>query len=254
MKIVKDILGRVFALWAILVFSISLLVILIPIWIISRQKEPRRTINAFKVFHPWISFFFIMTGVKRRLVGLERFGNGANYIVICNHNCFMDVPLSSCGIPVPNRTIAKAEMAKIPLFKVIYRAGSVLVDRKSESSRKKSYVQMRKVLQMGLTMCIYPEGTRNKGREPMQKFQDGAFRLAVESGKDILPAVLFNTIKVMPRNKSFYFWPHPVEMHFLEPVTVAGKTPEEVKQESFEIMRDYYVANGGMAHEAGSAN
>ena len=243
MNLVKNILGRVFAVWAALVFILSMLVIIFPLWIISRQDEPRRTVNAFKIFRPWLTFFFIFSGVRRKLVGLEWFQKQKSYVVVCNHNCFMDVPLSSCGIPVPNRTIAKEEMAKIPLFNVIYRGGSVLVDRKSELSRKKSYIQMRKVLNYGLTMCIYPEGTRNKGNVPMQQFHDGAFRLAVESKRDILPAVLFDTIKVMPRNKTFYFWPHPVQMHFLAPITSAGKTAEQLKQETFEIMQNYYVAH-----------
>lgn len=243
MKLLKDVLGRVFAVWAFIVFTVTLLIIIIPVWIISRQKEPARTINVFKVFHPWMRWFFILTGVKRKFVGLEHFEKEKSYVVICNHNCFMDVPLSSCGIPVPNRTIAKIEMAKVPLFNVIYRGGSVLVDRKSEMSRKRSYAQMRQVLQMGLTMCIYPEGTRNKGRVPLQRFHDGAFRLAVDSGKAILPAVLFNTTEVMPRNKPFYYWPHPVGMHFLPPISPIGKTAEELKEEAFQVMQDYYVAN-----------
>jgi 1-acyl-sn-glycerol-3-phosphate acyltransferase len=243
MNLVRNILGRVFALWAAIVFFVSMLVIIVPLWVISRQDEPRRTINAFKIFHPWMTFFFVFSGVRRKLVGLEWFAKEKSYVVVCNHNCFMDVPLSSCGIPVPNRTIAKAEMAKIPLFNVIYRGGSVLVDRNSELSRKKSYIQMRKVLNYGLTMCIYPEGTRNKGDVPMQPFHDGAFRLAIESKKNILPAVLIHTIKVMPRNKPFYFWPRQVEMHFLAPIASAGKTAEQLKEETFAVMEQYYVAN-----------
>ncbi len=198
----------------------------------------------FRIFHPWMTFFFTLAGVKRRFVGLQHFEKEKSYVVVCNHNCFMDVPLSSCGIPVPNRTIAKVEITKVPLFNIIYRAGSVLVDRKSEASRKKSYAQMRQVLQMGLTMCIYPEGTRNRSKEPLQRFHDGAFRLAVESGKAVLPAVLFHTKDVMPPNKIFFFWPRPVEMHFLEPVPSDGKTVDGLKQEVFEQMRAYYVSGG----------
>lgn len=245
MKIVKDILGRVFALWAAIVFITSMLVIIIPLSIIARQDEPRRTINAFKIFHPWMAFFFIFSGVRRKLVGLHHFDQEKSYVVVCNHNCFMDVPLSSCGIPVPNRTIAKAEMAKIPLFNVIYRGGSILVDRKDENSRKRSYVAMRRVLNYGLTMCIYPEGTRNRGKQPMQPFHDGAFRLAIDSKKAILPAVLFHTTRVMPRNKTFFFWPRPVEMHFLDPIASTGKTVETLKAETHAIMEAYYVQNGG---------
>src|SRR6185436_5631575 len=104
------------------------------------------------------------------------FKNGENYIVVCNHNSFMDVPLTTPFIPGPNKTIAKIEMAKIPLFGLIYQRGSVLVDRKNEESRKNSYIKMKDVLQMGMHMCIYPEGTRNKTTAPLQPFHNGAFR------------------------------------------------------------------------------
>ena len=78
-------------------------------------------------------------------------------------------------------------MAKIPLFGLIYKRGSVLVDRKSEESRKNSFVKMKEVLDMGLHMCIYPEGTRNKTTEPLQRFHNGAFKLAIDTGKPIFP-------------------------------------------------------------------
>ena len=134
-------------------------------------------------------------------------------------------------------------MARIPVFGTIYRAGSVLVDRKSEQSRKQSYAAMHQVLQMGLHMCIYPEGTRNKGKAPLQPFKDGAFRLAAESGKDIIPALIFNTAGVLPLRKKFYVWPQRVEMHFLPPIPVSGKTPAMLKAEAFTIMEDYYLAH-----------
>ena len=57
--------------------------------------------------------------------------------------------------------------------------GAVLVNRKSDESRRKSYDKMKKVLQKGMHMSIYPEGTRNRTNEPLKKFHDGAFKLAV---------------------------------------------------------------------------
>jgi len=90
-------------------------------------------------------------------------------------------------------------------------------------------------------MCIYPEGTRNKSKEPLRPFHDGAFKLAVESGKRIMPAVIFNTEKVLPHNKTFYYWPTKVEMHFLPPVSTANKTTQEVKEEVYSIMKEYYI-------------
>ena len=242
MNFIKNILGRLFAFWALLVFSITLLFIAIPVWLISFQSEPKKTISIFKIFIIWMKVFFVLTGVKRIFKGKEHFKKGENYIVICNHRSFMDVPLSSPGIPGANKTIAKSGMAKIPLFGLIYKSGSVLVDRKSEQSRKASYTKMKEVLQMGLHMCLYPEGTRNKTNEPLQRFHDGAFKLAVETQKQIIPAVIFYTNIVLPRNKTFYFWPHKVEMHFLEAIPVKDRLAEDIKQEAFEKIRDYYTA------------
>jgi 1-acyl-sn-glycerol-3-phosphate acyltransferase len=100
---------------------------------------------------------------------------------------------------------------------------------------------MKEVLKMGLHMCIYPEGTRNKSKEPLQRFHDGAFRLAIDCEKEILPALIFNTNKVLPLNKTFYFWPQCVEMHYLLPVSSFGKTVPQLREEVYTIMRDYYV-------------
>ena len=93
---------------------------------------------------------------------------------------------------------------------------------------------------MGLHMCIYPEGTRNKTAQPLQKFHDGAFRLASETGHAIIPAVIFGTAEVLPADKSFYLKPGLVEMHFLPPVPVNGKSTAELKEEVFNLMQAYF--------------
>ena len=101
---------------------------------------------------------------------------------------------------------------------------------------------MKEVLKQGLHMCIYPEGTRNKTKEPLQRFHDGAFRLAIDMQKPIIPALIFNSAKAMPR-KTFFYWPTKVEMHFLPPIPVAGKSVQALKEEAFQIMKAYYVAH-----------
>jgi 1-acyl-sn-glycerol-3-phosphate acyltransferase len=154
----------------------------------------------------------------------------------------MDVPVSSPAIPGGNKTIAKIEMAKIPIFNLVYKTGSVLVDRKSEQSRKESYNKMKRVLQMGLHMCIYPEGTRNKSAEPLKAFHSGAFKLAIETNSGIIPSLIFNTRKVLPATKAFYCMPHSLRMDFLPAVyPLPGETVDGLKNRVFEIMKDYYV-------------
>lgn len=243
MSIIKNILGRIFALWALLFFVITMIIImLIPAWLMGLIKEPRRTVVFINLSRIWMGVYLPLVGVRLKIKGKEQFKKDQNYVVVCNHNSFMDVPVTSPGIPGGNKTIAKVEMAKIPLFGLIYRRGSVLVNRKSEESRLKSYAYMKRVLDMGLHMCIYPEGTRNKTDLPLKEFKDGAFRLAIETKKPIIPAVLFNTKKVLPLHKTFFFWPSKIEMHFLEPIETAGLQMEdakELKEQVFELMWKY---------------
>jgi len=243
MKLFKNILGRIFAFWAAIVFVITMLIFFIPIWLISLQKDPQRSIGFHKISRIWMTIFFFLSGIRISIKGKNHFKDKENYIVVSNHNSFMDVPLTTPFMPGANKTIAKVEMAKIPLFGTIYKTGSVLVDRKDEESRKSSFIQMKAVLDMGLHMCIYPEGTRNKTNEPLQRFHNGAFKLAMGTGKEILPAIIFNTAKVLPANKSFFFWPVKIKMHFLEPVAVGSQTLEQLKEKVFVLMRDYYVQN-----------
>lgn len=222
-------------------FIATLVIIFFPVWIIGFLHEPGRSRVLYKVFRAWIGFFFFITGIRLKRKGLENFKKGETYIVVCNHNTLLDVPVSSPGIPGPNKTIAKIEMARIPVFGTIYKSGSVLVDRKSNKSRKNSYLKMKEVLRQGIHMCIYPEGTRNKTREPLQKFHDGAFLLAEESKHAIIPALLFNTKKLFPNNKKFYFLPGKVEMHFLPAVEPGSQSAEQLKEKVFSLMYDYYT-------------
>src|SRR5689334_11196615 len=193
MRFLKEILGRIFALWAMIWFVVTMLIVILPIWIIGLWPEPKRTRLLCGIFYYWIGFFFFVTGLRLSITGKENFKKGETYIVVCNHNTLFDIPVSTPHIPGGSKTIAKIEMASVPLFGMIYKRGSVLVDRKNDESRKASYLKMKEVLENGLHMCIYPEGTRNKTAEPLQRFHDGAFRLAVDTRHSILPALIFNT-------------------------------------------------------------
>jgi 1-acyl-sn-glycerol-3-phosphate acyltransferase len=241
MKRMKEILARLFALWAIFWFIITLLLVFFPVWMTGLWKEPKRTAILLAIFRIWMRIYFPLIGMRLRVKGKEHFQKGRSYIVVCNHNSLMDVPVSTPAIPGANKTIAKIEMTRLPLFGMIYKRGSVLVDRRNEESRKASYAKMKEVLDAGMHMCIYPEGTRNKTVEPLQKFHDGAFRLAVDSRHAILPAVIFNTAKILPPQKSFYYWPGRAEIHFLPPVEPDNLSVAELKEKIFTLMQDYYL-------------
>ncbi len=241
MKLLKDIIGRFWAFWGIISFIITFLIFYIPSMITWLLPEPKGQKIFIDIARLWMSIWLRLVGCPVKIKGREYFQEGKTYIITCNHNSLMDVPLSSPFIPGANKTIAKTSFTKVPLFGFYYMKGAVLVDRKSEKSRKDSFEKMKLVLKKGMHMCIYPEGTRNRTNEPLKKFYDGAFKLATDTSTDIIPAIILNTRKAVPVHKSFYFLPHKLEMHFLPPVSAENKTTEGLREEVFTIMKKYYL-------------
>ncbi|HXR83245.1 MAG TPA: lysophospholipid acyltransferase family protein [Hanamia sp.] len=237
----KSFFAKIFAVWALLIFTVTLLCVIIPMWLIGIFNEPKRTEAFRKISKGWMQLFFFLSGCRLKITGKRNFESGKNYIVVSNHNSFFDVPVLTPFIPRANKTIAKAELAKIPLFGLIYKRGSVLLDRNDKKSRQDSFKKMRKVLEMGMDMCIYPEGTRNRTILPLKEFHDGAFRLAVETGTPIIPALIFNTRKILPPGV-FYFWPGKIELHFLPPVLVnKEENYVALKERIHFLMAEYYL-------------
>ncbi len=240
MQVVKNTLGRIWAVWALSTFVISFLIILGPSLLTGIFPDPKGQDYFIKIAREWIRIWLFIIGCKLIVKGKEHFRKGETFIITCNHNSFMDPPLSSPFILGPNKTIAKSTFTKVPFFGWYYKRGGVMVNRKSDESRRKSYEDMKRVLKKGMHMCIYPEGTRNRTDNPLKPFYNGAFKLSAETGHAILPAVLFNTKKVLPPGKFLYGWPGKMEIHFLPPVSPNGLSPEELKEHVFNTMRDYY--------------
>lgn len=239
----KEIFARFWALWALLLFVATMLVAMVfysPCFLLS---DPAKAYWHRHVSRIWMRFFLALIGCPLRIRHKEHYHRHTNYIIVCNHNSLMDVPVSTPFMERANKTIAKKSFSKVPVFGWIYSFGSVLVDRKSDASRRKSIEDMKQVLRLGLDMVIYPEGTRNRTKDPLKKFYDGAFRLATDTGKPILPVILFHTKKVLPANKFFYLVPHVLEMHYLPAIDPAGLSSEALKELVFERMWDYYKAN-----------
>ena len=243
MNIFRNIFARIWALWGLVSFIITFLIIFLPSMVAYLIDGPKGQWYFISVSRYWMNCWLFLVGCPVKVKGKENFIPGNSYVVVFNHNALLDVPLSAPYVPGPNKTIAKASFAKIPLFGWFYSKGSVLVDRKNERSRVKSFDAMKKVLASGMHMCIYPEGTRNRTSEPIKQFYDGAFRLAVAAKKEIIPCVILGTKKAMPINKSFYLLPTPLSMHFLAPVSAENIPVKELKDKVYGIMKEYYENN-----------
>ncbi len=241
MNIFKEMAGRVWATWGLVSFIITFIIIF-PVSMISYLlPEPTATSFLIRLSKGWMHVWLFMIACPVKIRGTEHFEKGKSYIVCCNHNSLLDIPLSSPFIPGANKTIAKISFAKVPIFGWFYAKGAVLVNRNSEKSRKTSFEKMKWVLRTGMHMCIYPEGTRNRTKEPLKSFYNGAFKLAVETNTSIIPTIISGTKEAVPVNKSFFFLPQKLEMCFLPPVAPAESSVADLKKEVFEIMQQTII-------------
>jgi 1-acyl-sn-glycerol-3-phosphate acyltransferase len=238
----KNIFGRLWAFWGIITFITTFLIIFIPSMLAYLMPEKKGQTYFIAVSRWWMNVWLVLIGCPAKIYGRENFKAGENYVVVYNHNALLDVPLSAPYVPGPNKTIAKSSFAKVPIFGQFYARGSVLVDRKNEISRRKSIDQMMKVLASGMHMCLYPEGTRNRTNQPLKPFYDGAFKLAVDAKKNVIPCIISGTNRAMPINKTFFLLPTKLTMQFLPPVSSAGIHAKELKEKIFSVMLEAFVS------------
>ncbi|MEK0423319.1 MAG: hypothetical protein RLZ95_1229 [Bacteroidota bacterium] len=243
MKLIKNIIGRFLAFWALLMFASSMFIYMWFYIICIFLKEPNKTRWHRRMSQLWMGTFMFLSGIRFAVRGKHNFNGLSNAVVVCNHNSMLDIPVSFPFLPRANKTIAKKSLSKVPIFGWIYSIGTVLVDRNDSKSRQASYDEMKYVLSHGLDMLLYPEGTRNKTAAPLKSFYDGAFKLSIETQKPIVPVVLLNTKKMLPAKPSMYFKPGKITMHILPAVYPEGHSIDSLKKMVYDIMANFYLEN-----------
>lgn len=245
MHILKRILGHLYYIYGMVIFLITLLLIAFPLSALALQfREPRRAKVVHGSYRLWMEIMLPLVFIFVKRSGKEQFEKGENYVVVLNHNSFVDILVSTPWVPGPNKTLAKSELAAIPVFGTVYRTGSILVKREDDKSRKESFVEMQRTLKMGLHLILYPEGTRNKTGQPMGAFHDGAFVTAIRAQKSVIPGVLLHTKGILPDRPKFWAWPSPVKICFLPPVSTKGlslRDAETLKNTIHQQMLNFIV-------------
>jgi 1-acyl-sn-glycerol-3-phosphate acyltransferase len=233
---------KLYAAYALILFVSTMLIMLLPMWLVSLLPAPTNIRYFMWLGRAWMHVYMPLVFCPIYRKGQQHFKKGQPYIIVCNHNSFVDIPTTTYAIPGASKSLAKQELARIPVWGIMYKVGSVLVNRDDPDSRKRSFTEMKEVLNMGVHMLLYPEGTRNKTDDPLKSFYDGAFILAIETKRPIMPTVIFNTRKILPSEKSFAAWPHRIDVHFLTPIETVGLTTEDMpalKEQVFKTMWDH---------------
>ena len=142
-----------------------------------------------------------LAGVRIEIRGSEHLQPGRNYIFMSNHVSNLDAPVLIPVIPGRCSVLVKKELFRIPILGTGMKVADLVpVDRSNREAAIESVNAAVRVLQQGLHMLIFPEGTRSEdGR--LLPFKKGPFHLAMESGVPIVPVTLLGTFESWPKKR-----------------------------------------------------
>lgn len=188
----------IYVIIMILISVVLLLLTLLAYIFVTPFDKPRKTIQAIS---RWISrlFFSAMPFWHTRRMGMEHIDKKQKYVIVLNHQSMIDIPMLY-WTPLNFRWVTKKELLKAPIFgQYILLHGDITIDRgASRSAMEKMEIQGRKWLSRGVSIAVFPEGTRSKDG-CMHRFKTGAFALAKDNGVGILPVVLDGTDNLMKK-------------------------------------------------------
>jgi 1-acyl-sn-glycerol-3-phosphate acyltransferase len=244
LKIITTIASFFYKVWVFLVFTVFMIIFLpglvLPFFF---GQNAGKIGYAFLWIWSWV--FSMLTFIRYEYYGKENFRKGKSYIYVSNHTSFLDLPGLRMLLPGQFRPLAKKELKKIPIFGWIAQAATIIVDRSSPESRKKSIDRLKAALRDGISVLIFVEGTQNRTKEILQPFHDGAFRIAVDTQQPILPMVVIGAGKLMPPG-TVNLKPGKIRIYVGEEIPTAGLTTKEVtdlKQRTFAKMSEMILAN-----------
>lgn len=198
------------------------------IFLIGIRDKPLAREIIWCIVHYWATGWLWLIGMPIRVKGKKPV-RGAKYVVVANHISYMDTVNIYAAIPGYFRTLAKKEMAQIPVFGFVYKQIAILVDRSSPASRAKSMRLMWRVLKNESNVMVFPEGTFNETGAPLKEFYDGAFRLAISGQVPVVPLIFPDTINRWHYSGWWKLKPGRNRAIFLEAIDTAGLTMEDLR-------------------------
>ena len=170
------------------------------------------------------------TGSKITAIGTENIppkGTGAVYIG--NHRSYFDVIITYLYMPTVTCFIAKKEMNKVPSLRIWMRnIHCLFLDRDDIKQGMKVILDAIQLVKDGISVVIFPEGTRNKVNDTFLPFKGGSFKVATKSGCDIIPLSIVNSAAIYEDHKPKICKSHVI-IEFGKPIRTSELSKEEQK-------------------------
>jgi 1-acyl-sn-glycerol-3-phosphate acyltransferase len=170
----------------------------------------------------WSKYIMVFTG--NRHMSVTHFSHksareniDSKAIFISNHVSQLDINAASLAIPHPIVFLAKESVRKVPILGWLNeRVGTVFINRKNSESSRKAVYKLKETLGIGISVLVFPEGTRSKNGE-IANFKKGAFHLAIEADVPVIPLHIYGTRKALPSG-AIWVKANPIHVRFGDPI------------------------------------
>lgn len=182
---------------------IGYLILSIPIllaeWVVGKFNPRAKDISSLRIIQTVFRFILKVTGADITIIGHENVPKDQAVLYIGNHRSFFDILLTYVHCPDLTGYIAKKEMEPIPLLSIWMRyLHCLFLDRKDIKEGMKTILTAIEKVKNGISICIFPEGTRNKGNDELEllPFHEGSFKISTKSGCPIIPMAISNSAEI----------------------------------------------------------
>lgn len=203
--------------------------LLVAEWIIGKFNPDVKSRSSLAIVNWAFRQVIRLAGVKVIAKGEERIPKDTAVLYVGNHRSYFDVILTYVRVPRPTGYIAKKEMAKAPLLSNWMRnLHCLFLDRNDVKQGMKIILQAIEKVKSGISIAIFPEGTRNREPDCLLPFHNGSFKIAEKGNVPIVPMSIVNTAAIwedhLPGMKKA-----TVIIEYCEPVYVKDLDKEDRK-------------------------
>lgn len=189
MNIIQAIFRPVWKIWFLLCFAVPFL-LMFPLFYVALRSGHFDLVFRMKRFWARIISTGSLLFPKIRYVK-HKHKLPKPCVIVCNHTSYLDIVFTPFYIDHTAAYMGKHELLKAPLFKYFFVYLDIPVNRRSVTGSHKAFLKAGEMIDMGISVVIYPEGTISKHGK-LKDFKNGAFKLAIDKQVPVVPVVNLN--------------------------------------------------------------
>ena len=232
-----------------LIFAAAVILIDLPLHLITWLIEKASPGSCTKFRHGYARFamkgIWLLAGGRATVLGLENIPEDHPVLFVGNHRSIFDIILAGSLIKYPVGFVAKKELQGTPITLIMEEIHCLFLDREDPRQGLKTILTAIDYVKSGISMFIFPEGTRCKVEGTFLPFHAGSFKIATKAKVPIIPVTIVGMGDVFEDHYPRLKWA-PVVIEFGKPIETADMDrnaqkdlPDKVKA----LMEETYKKN-----------